>query len=100
LDEETRIEAMSAREDYLIVYGKSDDSHFMRNSSHEEVQLWLNEYLGPRIDFQVRRDTLDDMCRDVTEDFTPPFDEDEPSPAHSAKIARAEREYRLRKEAV
>jgi len=89
---------MPAREDYLIVYGKNDDSHFMRNSSHEEVQLWLNEYLGPRTEFQVRRDTLDDMCRDVTEDFEAPFDEDL-NPARERAASNAEYAFRLRKEA-
>jgi hypothetical protein len=93
-----------AREDYLVIIweakGGEPYPELFLSASTETVQAQVSKLKPPLFEaYEVRRITDGYPARDVTDEFEPPFDEDEPSPAHSAKIARAEREYRMKKEA-
>lgn len=86
------------REDWTVIYGPQDDCQFFRKALWSEVQTWISDYLPGGIEFEVRCNTVDEFCRDYTESFTPPFDEDAPSYAHASRIERAEQKYRLARE--
>ena len=94
---------MPALEDYLVIVwdnkGGEPYPELFLSVSSETMQAKVSK-LSPRCEYEVRRITDGYDARNVTDEFYPPFDEDEPPYSHSAKIARGEREYRLRKEAV
>lgn len=66
------------REDWTVIYGPQDDCQFFRKALWSEVQKWISEYLDGGTEFAVRCNTVDEFCRDYTESFTPPYDDDAP----------------------
>lgn len=92
---------MPAREDYLVIVwdnkGGEPYPELFLSVSSETMQANVSK-LHPRCEYEVRRITDGYDARNVTDEFHPPFDEDEPSPAHSAKIARGEYAYRMGRE--
>jgi len=90
------------REDYLIIYAdKSGEcAEPFLSSSRETVQAWINDHFEASQEFTVRRISLEDFARDVTDEFQPPFDEDALPYAQASRVERAEHEYRMSKEAM
>lgn len=93
--------AHAPREDYLIIHfgRKGEEETFMRSSTRESVQNWIDGHLGFNAEYEVRRVTLGERVEDVSDDFRPPVDDDY-WPGADARAAASDRAYRLAKEGV
>lgn len=86
-----------ALEDYLILYSDrivGEAEKFLRSASRDTVQAWIDEHLSPGMLLQVRRISLDEFSRDVTDEFREPVEED----ACPSRSGRADHDYRMIKE--
>lgn len=90
--------AHAPREDYLIIHfgRKGEEETFMRSSTRESVQNWIDGHLGFNAEYEVRRVT---DAPNVTDDFRPPVDDDY-WPGADARAAASDHAYRLAKEGV